>query len=505
MATTRTTAATTATTITTATTAKATTKPATIARTTTTEDDRNHLKSGKNTKKGKNKNNDGEDNGKGKEKERAVRDTVLSSATPMNVDREPGFTDLAATDGGRAKEDRGDAEKETKQTGEKEGQEKEKSKGETRENRQSRKEAARRAALRIGFSSPSTASSSSTTRKEVARRGVSPPGKRSEDTDSGSSESESSDSESSSDSQDLQSTSSESTGDTDETSDSSDNSDSSDSSDSSQEPVGDLDFGGLSWEWVCTAQVPTLKHIPKGSRREWGEVLNQQIRRVLERVTDERGWLLLFSLPKLCLRNPPRGGKSKRHRMRTVHVIAERLMKAKRGMWKELWKEADASAEKMRDREPRRQMARQGIKERVMSLVAEGQYSRACRALVSEGMSPFDENVARQLREKHPQRGDFGKLSDLVVEEDHGDKDAEEDEEEDSSTTEEEEERIEFSHRSVRKALQDFPKGSAAGGSGCRAQHWLDAAGELMKKMEMLANGEAPRSIAKWIAGAPVF
>ncbi len=263
-----------------------------------------------------------------------------------------------------------------------------------------------------------------------------------------------------------------------------------------------LDTGGLTWEWIVTAELPTLKHIPKGARREWGEVLKFRLKKVAENPEREAEWQLLFALPKLCLRNPPRGGRARRHQTQTSRWVAEKLLKAKRGMWKELWEEANACLEDMQQKQKPRsaRSGRQWVRDRVISLVAEGQYSRACKALVSRGVCEFDANVEKSLQEKHPQKGDWRKVGELGKKW-KGDEGG----------------RLEFSPKVVEKALKSFPKGSAPGGSGCRAQHWLDGLDGLLGDMredlgkrmttvcEILANGEAPREIAKWIAGAPVY
>ena len=87
-------------------------------------------------------------------------------------------------------------------------------------------------------------------------------------------------------------------------------------------------------------------------------------------------------------------------------------------MWNELWKEADASNTRRNEHQGKRKegdahTSKSWVKERVLALAAEGQYSRACKALVSEGMSAFDEEIEKQLEEKHSQRGDHKRVRQL--------------------------------------------------------------------------------------------
>ena len=141
-------------------------------------------------------------------------------------------------------------------------------------------------------------------------------------------------------------------------------------------------------------------------------------------------------------------------------------------------------------------------------LVSEGQYRRACTTLRSEGVWKLDKEIKEQLQDKHPQGEGWKKAEQVegVAEESQMNEDEGE-----------QEFRVTFSERQVEKALKSFPKGTASGGSGGRAQHWLDALDgtvgdgrkEMLKKIgqvcEILANGEAPKTIAPWLAGAPLF
>ncbi len=169
----------------------------------------------------------------------------------------------------------------------------------------------------------------------------------------------------------------------------------------------------------------------------------------------------------------------------------------------------------------------------MIELVGEGQYSRACKALVSEGVRELDEDLIAELRKKHPQGKAWAKVKEMdrcqrsMSEEVRGGTDREDKKEKRRSDVldvegsedqdNEPQVRITVNAEEVERALRAFAKGTSPGASGTRAQHWVDALNgtvgdgrkELAKKMaqvcERLANSETPSEIAVWIAGAPIF
>ena len=108
------------------------------------------------------------------------------------------------------------------------------------------------------------------------------------------------------------------------------------------------EIDGLTWEWICTSSVPTLRHIPKGARQTWSEVLEGTLQKAVERGRI-KDWKLLLALPKLCLRAPPRGGKKKKiQRIRTTEWTTGLLCRARQGKWADLLAEAKEVAKKMK-------------------------------------------------------------------------------------------------------------------------------------------------------------
>ena len=249
----------------------------------------------------------------------------------------------------------------------------------------------------------------------------------------------------------------------------------------------------LTWEWICTSSLPTVRHIPKGARQTWSEVLEGALQKVVENKGGSKSWKILFALPKLCLRAPPRGGKKKVQRIRTTEWINRLLCRARQGNWAELVAEAKEAELKM----GHKTASGQGVsRERVMMLVEEGQYSKAVKALVSEGLHELTEAVAAELKEKHPQRDDWARVA-----------------ENKGSNAE----KVSFDVDEVWKGLRGFPRGTAPGGTGGRAQHWVDALeilpadarnrilAPLATLCTRLANGGGPTELAQWLAGAPIF
>lgn len=249
---------------------------------------------------------------------------------------------------------------------------------------------------------------------------------------------------------------------------------------------------GLTWEWIATAKIFPIKRIPKSVRLLWADVLVKTLRGVLHAPGDNRRWRLLFALPKLCLRLPRRGGKKKRKAFEAAPFILEQLRRAIVGDWKGLWEEA-RGAVKQKKRSGEGEGTLVGIRERVTSLVEEGQFTKAVQALDAAGIHKLDKSVLEMLREKHPP----GK----GLEQNEG----------------EPGESAQFEAEDVQKAIASFRMGTAPGGSRFRASYLQDAltvpagdsearlTGTLTGVVNLLARGGAPKESAIWIAGAPLY
>ena len=261
-----------------------------------------------------------------------------------------------------------------------------------------------------------------------------------------------------------------------------------------------------------TSPVPTLRHCPKSCRRAWGETLYKAMKAITANPDNEAKWILLFALPKLLLRLPPRNNKKSRNNaFRAGEWLSSILTRARRGDWENLFKEAESSARPIKTTQAPRNTTQEAtplardIKRKVLQLAQEGQFAKAVKNLTSAGLRNLDHDTLEELRSKHPQEppqvptlGNAG--------EPNG-----------SSKTLPATPPPVFDYADVLKDIRSFPKGTAAGASGFRAQHLVDAYADPSKQdresvlvpmaevCTLLAAGKAPANAAPWIASAPIF
>jgi len=248
-----------------------------------------------------------------------------------------------------------------------------------------------------------------------------------------------------------------------------------------------------------TSPVHTIKHIPKQARLLWADVLSSVLKLVVANPDVTQHWLLLFSLPKLCLRLPPRGGKRKARSFVSAPFLILMLKKAKETDWTTLFDEAAASAlGKVPSSSCKPQHVTDAfIKERVSELIEEGQLSKACKALDPSGMHVLTPSVLESLRKKHPEGLQIPPATPLQEGQDKP-------------------KSLVFEAEVILRALRGFHRATAPGGSRLRVGHFLDAlntpaadadgriSGPLTRLCNILVAGDAPCSIAPWIAGAPL-
>ena len=122
-----------------------------------------------------------------------------------------------------------------------------------------------------------------------------------------------------------------------------------------------------------------------------------------------------------------------------------------------------------------------------VSLSHEGMFAKACRILVSSGLAPNNEDTWKLIREKHPE----GPLP-IIPE---------------TTSAQSISLNDDFD---VYNILKSFPKGTAAGPSGLRVQHLLDAAsiplpttiGSLLRRVvNLLVSGKVPQEVSLFMAG----
>ena len=268
--------------------------------------------------------------------------------------------------------------------------------------------------------------------------------------------------------------------------------------------LSDLEQGVAKWERLFAARAVTMKHVPSSLRNSVMEVLSWLLSRVVEKPESETRWWLLFAFPKLCLRMPERGGKKEKRR--ETSSVATRLQKAKENKWRELWEELKCEEERRQKRGRFQRREQEGgiskkLRKRVIDLVEEGRYAKACRALEDIGLHDLTPEVVDQLALKHPQVDPAAKLRGTGAFFETGLSNA-------VWVVEKE---------TVKKALLAFSRGTGAGASGWRAEHLKEAVraplaeeGEnilvpLTKVVNILLAGKAPIEIAPWVAGAPLY
>ena len=233
-----------------------------------------------------------------------------------------------------------------------------------------------------------------------------------------------------------------------------------------------------SFEEVCLLSCRTLRHIPKKSRPAFALALSFSLKAVLHDNSLD-SWLKLFVLPN----SKKRGGR--RNNPTPIDSLCNLWCK---GDHATLWNMA-------KSRRVTGPLARTNSDDSVprnlidfaVSLSHEGMFAKACRILVSSGLAPNNEDTWKLIREKHPE----GPLP-IIPE---------------TTSAQSISLNDDFD---VYNILKSFPKGTAAGPSGLRVQHLLDAAsiplpttiGSLLRRVvNLLVSGKVPQEVSLFMAG----
>ena len=232
-----------------------------------------------------------------------------------------------------------------------------------------------------------------------------------------------------------------------------------------------------SFEEVCLLSCRTLRHIPKKSRPAFALALSFSLKAVLHDNSLD-SWLKLFMLPKCLLPSKKRGG---RHNKPTpIDALCNLWC---RGEHATLWNMAmshRAIGIHSDDSIPR------NLINFAVSLSREGMFAKACRILASSGLAPNSDDTWKLLKDKHPE----GPLP-IIPE----------------TTSQSISLNEDFD---VYNILKSFPKGTAAGPSGLRVQHLLDAASIplptticslLRRVVNLLVSGKVPQEVSRFMAG----
>ena len=236
--------------------------------------------------------------------------------------------------------------------------------------------------------------------------------------------------------------------------------------------------------------VPTIRNIPMSLRRLWAQCLA----RALAQATwsnDVTAWTELQMLAKCTLCRPARGGKS--HTSQRLAWTRNRLNRWLAGERAELWHDLP-QYQRPRVKQYSNEANIKIRQDRCLSLASEGGFGNACKALVSPPPLLHTAETAERLKEKHPAATQpvdlsaLGNPSNSLVP--LADVDL------------------------VERSIQSFHRLSGGGPSGLRPIHLKNCLttvhrDEVLERctalVNLLAKGEAPNSLAPFLAGATLM
>ena len=249
---------------------------------------------------------------------------------------------------------------------------------------------------------------------------------------------------------------------------------------------------------IFATSIPTVKRVPQQCRVPVAKAYTTVMRNCStpsNKDQELRAWKLQFLFGKCVLRQQPqiRGGKKKKlKRNESLRAgLLERLKRWNEGKVDVLWAEACKLYPGSERQSTPHSMA-SNIR-RATECAQDARYGKAVAALLSLGTCPVTEQTLKEMKLKHPEAAlpklPSGPSPDPVK----------------------------FDVDLVRRKVDGFPTGSAAGASGTRPQFLKDilscpnkAVGdEALASLTRLTNhmvaGRAPSELAPFIAGAPLM
>ena len=225
--------------------------------------------------------------------------------------------------------------------------------------------------------------------------------------------------------------------------------------------------------------------MPRGARGVWAQCLARALSSVATHNT-HTAWAELLMLPKAVLCPAPRSGSARR--AQATNFTTTRCRRWLDGERDELW-----PSQPRRRRTPPAAATRQSAQQsRCITLAAEGEYSRACSALVAPPLLEASPDIQQKLLAKHPRAtaarpgllglgpAPVGAVPDITT-------------------------------HAVSNAVRGFRRGTAAGPSGLRSDHLREALQtahcdevltHLTAVVHLLAAGQVPLDLAPHLAGA---
>ena len=160
---------------------------------------------------------------------------------------------------------------------------------------------------------------------------------------------------------------------------------------------------GVTLIGALQAHIPTLQHVLKSARDSWARALSVYFSCIMANPSDLSQWSRLFMLPKCVLASPAAG-----HHLPWREILKQ--VKSRLSRWFDgdlvtLWTEAFAGGQSLSRRigqsSPSNQQ-KHNIR-RAKRAVEDGQYSKAMKALTSDGLVAPSDEALQEMLNKHPQ------------------------------------------------------------------------------------------------------
>ena len=241
---------------------------------------------------------------------------------------------------------------------------------------------------------------------------------------------------------------------------------------------------------ILQAHIPTLQHVPKGARDSWARALSVCFSCIVANPSNLSQWSRLFMLPKCVLASPAAGHCLPWHEI--LQQVKSRLSRWFDGDLVTLWTEAFAGGQSLSrcigQSSPSNQ--RKHNIRRAKRAVEDGLYSKAMKALTSDGLVAPSDEALQEMLSKHPQSAPPALPSSPVPP------------------------AVKLTESVILKGVKSFPNGSAPGPSSLRPSHLREAVGRpspdrinqvlssLKAFVNFLASGQIPPPVLPFFCGA---
>ena len=232
--------------------------------------------------------------------------------------------------------------------------------------------------------------------------------------------------------------------------------------------------------------------MPKGARERWAKALSECLSSVVGTPDDLSQWSRLFMLAKCLLASPASG-----HRMRWREIlkcVKSRLQRWSEGDLSDLWAKALAHGQSLaKRRDQSAPSSHSNNIRRAKAATQEGQYSKAIKALTSDGLASPSSEVLEEMLGKHPQAPPPSLPPGMAPPP------------------------FILSNSLILRSVKSFSGASAPGPSGLRPSHLQEAVGcpssdcanqvlsSLTRFVNLLSAGKAPSLVLPHLCGATLL